>query len=346
MPKIKESKDGKKAKKSTVSKSNALARAPWKVESVWAPKLINVVASKIRMDDEDFKTYEFPIRELMEPRKHMGGTQFKELLDTVEALMSVPIKLRKSPNVVSIYNIFAKCTIDADKRTVSAMFHPDLKPHFLQLQGRFTQFVLEEFLKLRSVSSQILFEYLQSWNDGRREKEIPVDELFDVFDVDDKHRSTYKKNFADFRRLLERNLDRIKEKTSLRCTLTLVEDASKSGKTVAVKFHYERTALPQEPKSSPAMDARNKLAIMMSKSHECLEGKHRDKKCKNYQAQTREDAAKIRGIDLELCQFCIYEGAIYKERYFARVTPGQLSFADLLAANGNGTPQDDTQNPR
>ena len=48
-----------------VKKSNALARARWSADSVWEPRLVALLASKVKQDDEDFQTYEIPIRELI-----------------------------------------------------------------------------------------------------------------------------------------------------------------------------------------------------------------------------------------------------------------------------------------
>ena len=48
-----------------VKKSNALARARWSAESVWEPRLVALLASKVRADDTDFHVYEVPVTELM-----------------------------------------------------------------------------------------------------------------------------------------------------------------------------------------------------------------------------------------------------------------------------------------
>ena len=44
-----------------VKKSNALARAAWSVKSVYEPRLVALVASRVRIEDQDFQDYSGPL---------------------------------------------------------------------------------------------------------------------------------------------------------------------------------------------------------------------------------------------------------------------------------------------
>ena len=68
-----------------VKKSNALIRGQWSIQSVWEPRLIALLASKVHVNDKDFKVYKIPIIEVT-GGEH-GGKNYKELESIIENLM-------------------------------------------------------------------------------------------------------------------------------------------------------------------------------------------------------------------------------------------------------------------
>ena len=137
-----------------VKKSNALARARWSAESVWEPRLVALLASKVRADDTDFHVYEIPVSEVMRDGER-GGRDYREVEGVVDRVMSrvLTIKDEKGRGWTK-YNVFSRCRYRPDEGILELGFHPDLRPHYLNLQKHFAQFNLMEYLVLPSIYSQ------------------------------------------------------------------------------------------------------------------------------------------------------------------------------------------------
>ena len=143
-----------------VKKSNALARARWSAESVWEPRLVALLASKVRQDDTDFQVYEIPVGEIM--RGSTGGKDYREVESVVDRVMSRVLTIRDDKGWTK-YNVFSRCRYRAKDAVLELGFHPDLRPHYLNLQKHFAQYNLLEYLTLPSIYSQRMFEFLKSW---------------------------------------------------------------------------------------------------------------------------------------------------------------------------------------
>lgn len=188
--------------------SNALARAARAVKSVYEPRLVALVASRVRQDDRDFQEYEISLSDLL--GGPADGRTHKLVAKVVDGLMGRVLTLPRA-NGWAKYGVFSKCSYDGQAGVVRARFDPDLKPHFLSLNEYFTEYSLTEFLLLPSTYSQRLFEILKSWDD-KPECKISISDLFTMLDVPETLR-----RYPDFRRyVLEKAHKDILEKTSLR----------------------------------------------------------------------------------------------------------------------------------
>jgi plasmid replication initiation protein len=216
-----------------VKKSNALARARWSAESVWEPRLVALLASKVRADDTDFQVYEIPVTELIGlSEKNPSGRTYKELATIVDRVMSRVITVNDGEKGGWIkYNVFSRCRYNPEKGTLELRFDPDLKPHYLNLQRNFAQYKLLEYLMLPSIYSQRIFEILKSWSD-RSEIIISIDELHDMLGTPD----SLRRKFPDFRR---RVLEKA-HKDILKTTTLLYEwQPVKQGRAfVAIRFTF------------------------------------------------------------------------------------------------------------
>lgn len=194
-----------------VKKSNAIARARWKPESVWEPRIVALVASKVREDDEDFFTYRIPVAELTGGKeKNLDGPTYKKISESIAHLGKATLRIQGNrPNYFRQYNIFAMCGYE--EGYLVAGFHPDLKPHFLNLKSQFTAYNLFEYLVLPSTYSQRFFEILKSWSD-KSEVTISLIDLHETLNTPESYRS----NFKEFRRwVLEKAYKDIHKGTKL-----------------------------------------------------------------------------------------------------------------------------------
>lgn len=259
---------------SVVKKSNALARAAWTVKSVYEPRLVALVASQVRKDDQDFQDYVVSIRELLGTADD-GGKSYKLVAEVVDGLLGRVLTIPR-PHGWAKCNVFSWVEYDGAAGVIRARFDPGLKEHYLNLNSHFTQYSLTEFLRLPSTYSQRLFEILKSWDDSPS-GEILIDlaDLFKMLDVPASHR----KDFRNFRiRVLDKAHADITAKTSFRYEW----EAIKKGKAVtAIRFVFRRGAKLEAVAAKAqarTSAARNKALIAAVKCWEECQGACEPKK--------------------------------------------------------------------
>jgi plasmid replication initiation protein len=212
-----------------VKKSNALARARWSAESVWEPRLVALLASKVRTDDSDFHVYEIHVSEIL---RGTGGRDYREIEAVVDRVMSRVLTIR-DPKGWTKYNVFSRCRYRREEGILELGFHPDLKPHYLNLQKHFAEFNLIEYLMLPSIYSQRIFEILKSWDD-KPEAILSVAELHEMLNTPE----SFRKNFAAFRRfVLEKAYKDILAHTKLHFEW---EPVKKGRSYISVRFTFGR----------------------------------------------------------------------------------------------------------
>lgn len=223
-----------------VKKSNALARARWSAESVWEPRLVALLASKVRAEDTDFQVYEIHVSELLQ--KAHSGRDYQEIESVVDKVMSRVLTIRDDKGWTK-YNVFSRCRFRRDEGMLELGFHPDLKQHYLQLQKNFVKYNLIEFLLLPSIYSQRLFEYLKSWCSENEHIES-INNLHEMLNTP----KFIKENFKNFRtRVLEKAYNDITKHTDLRFKW---EPIKQGRAVVAVRFIFpKKRALPKEQKT-------------------------------------------------------------------------------------------------
>jgi plasmid replication initiation protein len=264
-----------------VKKSNALCRASWSPESIWEARLVALVASKIKITDEDFKTYELLITDII-PERDRGGTNYNLIDKATDYSMTRVIKIKNDKTGGwDKYNLFAKCSYNPQNGSITVSFHPDLKIHYLNLQKQFAKYELTQFLLLPSTYSQRLYEILKSWDD-KSEVEIDLTDLHKMLNVP----NSIEKNFGEFRRrVLEKSHTDIHKHTSLKYEW---EPIKKGRAVIAIKFVFakkraEKITLEKEREERKQRQKNNnKLGIAAVK---CFEG--RGKNCSEDNQKTK-----------------------------------------------------------
>ena len=244
-----------------VKKSNALARASWSVKSVYEPRLVALVASRVRADDQDFQDYEIPLSELL---GGAGDGRTRQLVaEVVDGLLGRVLTLPR-PNGWAKCNVFSWCEYDSKAGCIRARFDPGLKEHYLNLQSHFTQYSLMEFLLLPSTYSQRLFEVLKSWS-SLPEAVIDLSDLFKMLDVPESHRS----DFAAFRR---RVLEKAHKDITTRTGLRYQWEPIKQGRAVAaIRFTFGARSVQTSEKKNQAQ--RSKDNELLKKAVVCFQSK-------------------------------------------------------------------------
>ena len=211
-----------------VKKSNALLRCRWSAESVWEPRLVALLAAKVRSNDKEFQVYEIPISEIFD--FHAGGKDYKELEKIADSLMSRVLTIYDDDGWTK-YNVFSPCRFHRSKGILEIKFHPDLLPHYLNLKKNFAKYNLMEFLLLPSVYSQRIFEFLKSWGD-KSEVIIQVSDLHEMLNTP----ASSRKNFAELKRYV---LDKAHKDILKYTNLYYEYEPIKQGRSVvAVRFIF------------------------------------------------------------------------------------------------------------
>jgi plasmid replication initiation protein len=278
-----------------VKKSNALIRSHWTIESVLEPRIVAVLASKVHKYDEDFKIYEIPVSEIL--GSNYGGHDLRELVFVVDNIMGRVLTIYDSDGKGwAKYNVFSRCRFRPKDAVLELRFDADLKPHYLQLKERFTQYSLAEFMSLPSVYSQRLYEILKSWND-KPGVEIEFCDLCNMLDVP----ASLRTNFAYFRRrvLEQAHRDIVEREYS---TLWFDWEPIKSGKNskvVAVRFVFNETKAQELAKNQPQPDELFVHQQLQRQSNTCYE-----RMAKRGQSCTPK-------LKIKKCQFCTTRGRMF-----------------------------------
>ena len=237
-----------------VKKSNAIVRAHWQPESVWEPRIVALVASRVRADDEDFQTYRIPVAELTGVSdENLRGNQYAEISKSIEHIGKAIIRIEgKKPRNFKQYNLFSMCGYEDGY--LIARFDPDLKPHFLNLREQFTEYNLLQFLMLPSCYSQKMFEFLKSW-ENTHELIVSVIELHEFLNTP----PSFRADFRQFRtRVLEKAHKDITEKTSFMYEWEPVK-VGRSVEKIRFIFKGGKKALSQKEQAKAKEEKRRRL---------------------------------------------------------------------------------------
>lgn len=252
-----------------VKMDNALARAQWPDGGQYDLDLVMHIASKIRVDDEDFHTYTFPVSELGYGER-LDGRTYKRVKDALERLSKGSIKVEGERKNFYFYSLFSMAGYEDGKIVVR--FDPQLKPFFLHLSKNFTSFELFEMRMLPSEYSKRLFILLKSY--------ASMDEC--IVNINDLHEKlltpeSVKQDFAQFRlRILN------KAQKDLLGTLLFEWEPIKKGRAVIqIRFIFNKAKVFAKRKALEAAEkekAQKKLnetfveAVKCAKEKVALEG--------------------------------------------------------------------------
>lgn len=303
-----------------VKKSNALARARWSAESVWEPRLVALLASKVTVDDTDFQVYEIPIAELIEKsRMRSSGRTYLEIAAVVERVMSRVITIKDEDGKGwTKFNVFSRCRYRYEDGILELRFDPDLKVHYLNLQKNFAQYNLLEYLMLPSIYSQRIFEVLKSWAD-KPDVTISLDDLHEMLDTPESLRN----DFAQFRRrVLEKAHKDIHQDTGLGFDW---EPVKKGRTVVAIRFYLGEGRLELREKKKHEQDRKTSRArtSTMVAANDCA-------KAKGFSCRERNNKKTV-------CDFCVRNEICSQENkrgYEKMVKSGLIKERQLTLGDG------------
>lgn len=213
----------------TVVKSNRLIESSYRL-SITEKKIIEVLASAIHKDDEDFKDYTFSIKDFIELSGVKNQSKYEDVRTAAEGLVQNTFTFREK-NAVTTVAWLSGCRYYEHEGLITLQFSPWLKPYLLQLKGHFTQYQLGNIMQIKSSYAIRIYELLkQRQKIGYRE--FTVDELRHILQIDEQY-----KNYKDFRRnVILVAQKELKEKTDICFTF---EETRLGRKVASIYFTIE-----------------------------------------------------------------------------------------------------------
>lgn len=215
-----------RANNNVVTKSNILIEANYKL-TITEQKIVLFLVSKIRKDDDDFKTYTLPIKQFYELLGYKGNPKYSEMKKITKNLIGKVVEIKEEKKLKQM-SWLSYVEYNENDGSVNLSFDPRLKPYLLQLKREFTSYKLKNVMELKSGYSIRVYEILKKWQ-TIKEVEIPLKELREMVGATDTHREYH--NFK--KRVLTTAQNEIEEKTDIAFDY---EEIKKGKRVVSIRF--------------------------------------------------------------------------------------------------------------
>ena len=150
--------------------------------------IILTLLTAITHEDEDFKDYQFTMKELeTKTSKSWNNENLKKI---VESLMSKPLKIEVSKNHWKIFNWFSYFEFEND--LITCRFDKALKPYLIQIVGTRAIADFRYLLPMRSSYSKRMYLLLKL-HDKKGMRTFNVEELQEILKVPKSHKERYNK---------------------------------------------------------------------------------------------------------------------------------------------------------
>ncbi len=151
------------AKSQLIVKSNNLVEASYRL-SLQEQRILFIIISMIKPEDQDFETYKIEIQNFMRLVGVTGHSKYEEMKTLTKKLRERTLVIKNlnedtetQVGWVSSFKYFNR------EGYVQARLDPELKPYFLNLKERFTQYQLENIIRLKSPYSIRIYELLKQY---------------------------------------------------------------------------------------------------------------------------------------------------------------------------------------
>ena len=219
-------------KDALVVQSNKLIEASYRLR-LGQQKFLRLMASRIKKDDEDLKSYKFKVADIMELFNTKNKSNYSEIPRQIKELMGnvLTFKVGKKTTYVPF---LALAENDEGSGILSVQFHPVLKSMYICLnkENPFTIYELSNTLKLRSIYSLRFYELLKQYQKiGSRV--MSIEDIRKLFELT----TTEYKRYNDFKRkIIFQAQKELKEKTDISFEF---EEIKTVRKVTSLKFYIK-----------------------------------------------------------------------------------------------------------
>jgi plasmid replication initiation protein len=223
--------------KNLIVKSNYIVEASYKL-SLGEQRVIYILASMIQLNDEDFKTYKFTVKEFTEILGTKSKDMYKQVAQYVEGLRERDLTIIKEKSILKTKWLSSAEYFTADGY-VELEFSPKLKPYLLLLKERFTKLNLSQMVSFTSQYSGRMYEIVKQYV-PIGERTFKVDELKGVLGI---QLNEYKL-YGDFKRkILNKSKQEINDNSDLNIDFKEIKEARK---VTSIKFYIKQNKVSSE----------------------------------------------------------------------------------------------------
>ena len=259
--------DDKKRRNLKVFKSNNLIEAKYKL-SLNEQKLILLLASTIKPDDDDFKPIRFRITDLL---NYLGfednTTHYTYLRQLTEKLMTRVLKIwdLKRKTLLQI-NWLSSAEYHFKEGIIELCFDPKLKPFLLKLKEKFTAYSLQIAVKFNSAYSIRIYELLKQY-EKIGERTISVEELREFLGI---KKEEYRR-YNDFKRyVILKAYKELKEKADIYFEF---EEKKKGRKIEEIVFYIYKNPNFKEDTQEIRDNKKTKIKVVIAEEKNQTEEK-------------------------------------------------------------------------
>ena len=229
-----------------IYQSNKLIEASYTL-TVIEQKIIRLLASMIKKDDDDFKEYEFKTKDLIKILNTSDSRFYRDIDNITDLIMQRIIKIKDvNTGEFEKYHWIDVCKYK--NGILKLKINRELKPFYLSLDW-YTKYQLKNIMQFKSTYSFRLYELLKQYEKiGNRV--ITIDDLRVILDI---HKTQYPKYANLKQKVINIAVKEINLKTDLNFTL---EEIKTCRKVTSIKFHIKKNkdakneilAIKEEPK--------------------------------------------------------------------------------------------------
>lgn len=228
-------------KRYVVTKANCLITANYDL-SLQEQKLILTLASMVQPNDEEFKEYEFKIKDFMNLLDVRDEKKYIEIPKITKDLMKKVFEIKEGEDIIQL-SWLSSARYRKGKGIAVLKFDSSLKPYMLQLKEVYTSYKLENILSLKSKYSLRLYELLKC-NQFKKVWEIELEELKKILVATEKSYSVYQ-NIKN--RIVIQAQKELKEKTDISFDF---EEIKTGRKVTSIKFFIKPNKKGNAPKQT------------------------------------------------------------------------------------------------
>jgi len=211
-----------------VTKSNSLICANYNL-TLQEQRIILTLASKVQPSDKEFKEYQFSIKDFVNLLDLKSKNLYQQLKKITKELMKKVFEIKINENIDKQLAWLCSATYLKREGIIILKFAPDLKPFLLELKTFFTEYKLENILRLKSKYSIRVYEILKS-HAYKKQVTIELSDFKKMIGAT----AEYFKIYADFKRnVLQVTQSEIKVYTDIYFEF---EEVREGRRIVALKF--------------------------------------------------------------------------------------------------------------